>query len=894
MVRAAPAPAAIALCLRFSADLAKAAAAALVVGAVLFATEQHAAVLSASVLPDFQCIPASDLPAAAILAFAQGLQNETTELSSAQLSCLARLLAAKNLTADFGRYPPDLLLFFDLAEARGGTCGAFYARASRGNLDLLPKGSARRTGLLRGALACLGVRSSRLRPEQLGSLGVLVCDMEPETITASDPGILENLKLCPALTGAQRDALNAVLLGGGTAYGDPSRWDLQTLQNLGPLALALNQTTLSLVAEAAREAFGRSIASAYGSQGRSQREKSLSLLRAFAAASASSHPRLKRSADRCLSVPITASTIPDPFFFITYDTSEQFDLCLSNEVLKANLKPLLEQPLTVEYLWVMKRKLQQIYPSGILEKQLKLLGPLSRQYTVEEISLWPVTSSDTLSALLDPSDGKWGAPQVQQLLSRYLALGGNLTGPLLRKIGGRNLCNLQEEQLQQISPEALRTAGQLNISSCSQTKKDQLYRKAQEAFAGQAGSTGAYYCRIWPYLGGAPAKDLQDLAKTGVAIDMDLDTFLALNPEELQKLSVTDVKNLLGENLPYLKEAENETSVMRWVKRQSQRELDCILGIGLQGGMEEPGPAGTATPPHPTASASIPATATVPVPTTLPTPTNSLPNSSTSPHKAPTPSAISPTPPNSTHTAVPAAAGSPPATSTARPAPTTRPAIPFSIHQSATSNKATPPAVTLLTTILAAVTPSSVPPPAPTRGATTAAASVGTDPPVATCNTSTPLVSGNPSAPGGTANPAPATPRTAAPSTHDAPSALVPNSTSAPAATAATEMSLPPHKPTPIPNSTVSTQKSVISSTVETTTLICETAAPPAFLGPSSTTSSSEITEKPPTGVPEPPRPTSSGYINLQTEAGSGSRLSSCLAHILMTVVGSSLLRGLL
>lgn len=64
-----------------------------------------------------------------------------------------------------------------------------------------------------------GVGSSRLRPEQLKSLGGLVCDMEPETITASDPGILENLKLCPALTGAQRDALNAVLLGGGTAYG---------------------------------------------------------------------------------------------------------------------------------------------------------------------------------------------------------------------------------------------------------------------------------------------------------------------------------------------------------------------------------------------------------------------------------------------------------------------------------------------------------------------------------------------------------------------------------------------------------------------------------------------------------------------------------------------------
>lgn len=107
---------------------------------------------------------------------------------------------------------------------------------------------------------------------------------------------------------------------------DPSGWDLHTLQSLGPLVLALNQTTLSLVAkvsrpqsahpsiganprprdpapsalpwQATREAFARSIAATYSSQGWSQREKSLTLLSAFAAASAASHPRLKRSADR--------------------------------------------------------------------------------------------------------------------------------------------------------------------------------------------------------------------------------------------------------------------------------------------------------------------------------------------------------------------------------------------------------------------------------------------------------------------------------------------------------------------------------------------------------------------------------------------------------------------
>ncbi|KFV61375.1 Mesothelin-like, partial [Dryobates pubescens] len=91
------------------------------------------------------------------------------------------------------------------------------------------------------------------------SLGALVCDMEPETIAASDPGVLENLKLCSALTEPQRAALNTVLLAGDTEYG----WDLQALQRLGPLLPALDQSTLSLVAKEAREALGRSIMATY-------------------------------------------------------------------------------------------------------------------------------------------------------------------------------------------------------------------------------------------------------------------------------------------------------------------------------------------------------------------------------------------------------------------------------------------------------------------------------------------------------------------------------------------------------------------------------------------------------------------------------------------------------
>ncbi|XP_059717248.1 mesothelin-like protein [Haemorhous mexicanus] len=752
------------------------------------------------------------------------------------------------------------------------------------------------------------------------SLGALVCDLEPGTVPASDPNILEKLKLCPALTEAQQDALNALLLSGDTAYGDPSSWDLQTLQDLGPLVLALNQTTLSLVAEAAREDFRRSIAAAYLSQGRSQREQSLILLRALAAASAASQPRLQRSADRCQSKPITASNIEDIIFL----SPDELDLCLSNDVLIKNLEAVLDLPITSQASWVLKKKVDEFFQGSIPEEQLKRLGMLAGLYTEQEISQWQVTSSDTLSALLSNS-GQWRDSQVQQLLSRYLALGGSLTGPLLQEIRGKRLCNLQEEEIQQIPAAAIRTAGKLDISSCSQSKKDQLYGKAREAFASLASTPGLYYCQIQPYLGGAPAEDLKNLASAGVAINMDLSTFLTLNPEELQKLSVTDVKHLLGENLPELKKHEQEPLVVSWVQQQSQQELDCVLNIGLQGG--RPAPTGTASPaatstatvptpvpttpasvtstatvttPVPTTPASVTSTATVPTPVpttqgsvtstaTVPTPhpsasvtvptttaisSPSTPQPSTVPPRTPTPSTQSPTPPGT-----PSHTGGPTVPTATPPAVTS--AAPCSTHQAPTTDRATSPAVTLLSTLLATSSPSATPVPAVTSRATTST-SAGTKPAGTTHSTVT-TVPNTTSAPTATHNtvttvPNPTSSPTATPVSNptSSPTATpVPPSPSVPTATPA------PHTPTPIPSSTIPPQTSLGSSPA----VPCQPSSPP----------SPAPSPKPtPGSIPEPAQPTSNGHINLQPEPGSGSRLCSCLVLLLAATVGSVLLGGLL
>lgn len=61
----------------------------------------------------------------------------------------------------------------------------------------------------------------------------------------------------------------------------------------------------------------------------------------------------------------------------------------------------------------------------------------------------------------------------------------------------------------------------------------------------------------------------------------------------LQDLTVNEVKNLLGTNLPDLKSYEEQTLVQKWIRSQYQSELN-TLGIGLQGGRADPATTTTA------------------------------------------------------------------------------------------------------------------------------------------------------------------------------------------------------------------------------------------------------------------------------------------------------------
>ncbi|XP_019397679.1 PREDICTED: uncharacterized protein LOC109314800 [Crocodylus porosus] len=901
---------------------------------VLTATENRTD-LSASVLHGFQCSPASKLSAARVFSMAEQMTKKNVVLTHHQLSCLAKILAAHNLTANFTHYPRDLLLFFNFTEVHNDTCKAFYTLASQGNLSLLPRGSAQRTQLLTSALACLEVENTTLSKEQLGRLGALVCDMDAAAITDSHPRILENLKLCPALTEAQQTALNARLGSGESQYGDPSSWDLASLQKLGPLAPYVNHTTWSSVNVDVRRAFFKSVVAGYQSQSAFQKKKAVLLLKSLGVMSSSSR-RPKRAPQECMSEAITAETILDPLFLVSYTDIEQFDVCLSNEVLKDNLVPLLEQPLTEEQLDVLKRKFGEIYPDGIPENQLKLFGLLSRRYTASEISKWMVTSSETLVALLDPEAGSWREAEVKQLVARYVDLGGNLTGPLLQQIGGEALCNLSDEQIKRISPEAIGSAGKLDISSCSQAKKDQLYAKARDAFASQKG-TSAYYPLIQPYLGGAPVKDLEDLAKSDVA--MDINTFTALNPDELQKLSIQDVKNLLGVNLPSLKQAENHPAVANWTKTQYQSALDRILGIGLQGGMPDPISTATSIP-----SILIPNDTTTPPATSF----NTTAPTATTPSTSVSRAVINPT------AFIHNATAPPPAVSQTLTAPSTTLAtttIPDTntptamINQTANTPKLTTPAAVINqtantptptaimhhatnTTTPAAITNST----ANTRNPTTTAiidhaANITTPNLVisetvtasnTTSVTATAVNTPNAAIPSAVAsNVTTLTPNTTTPGPHIA--NLTSNTTTAaPVDTTAITHNTSTHHPSPImPTSPTTTSnatapppiiftfttsttpltvKATITSTVASPTTPRNTARPPTTATTSATTT---VTTPRPnkttsTKTTQPTKPTPVGFINLKPVTTSRANLSFSLLHVLSLTVGIFLLRRFL
>ncbi|NWV43960.1 MSLN protein, partial [Grantiella picta] len=167
-------------------------------------------------------------------------------------------------------------------------------------------------------------------------------------------------------------------------------------------------------------------------------------------------------------------------------------------------------------------------------------------------------------------------------IKRYMELGNALNATALDAIGTRYVCLLNATQLKAIDPPSLKLAS-LDPSACSQETKNILYQKAKAAFSDQH-RLPAYYELILPYLGGAPAADLQTLSRDNV--NMNVSTFVTLRRDSLMTLNPSEVRGLLGLNLPELAKWQYRAPVREWIRLQKQSELD-KLQIGLTGGTQE-------------------------------------------------------------------------------------------------------------------------------------------------------------------------------------------------------------------------------------------------------------------------------------------------------------------
>ncbi|XP_030645603.1 mesothelin-like protein [Chanos chanos] len=399
---------------------------------------------------------------------------------------------------DFVNYPADMLLYYDYANVQQANCREYFNQTGHADFSIFSTTlDGRKAILLNGARNCLGITGTAINKNDLDILGNMCCTLDQDYIQNSDPEILEKMKNCNDFSSAQVTAMESVLLGGTTKYGPPDRWNDITLNNLGTLPLYFSGNFWGR--------FSRKVLWLY------DLKITCFVISVF-------------KASDCTVGNITRITIGDDAFPFGYDAS-QFRHCLSAEVVKNNLADLTEKVDDDEFHRVILDKLKEAYPAGLSDEQVRLLGPVSRVATVDEISKWNVSSLDTLAALMDSNDGTWDADKSKAIVTKYLSGPNNTLGATeLNFIGGPNLCSLDVDALNGISTESIRDANALDVSNCSSVQKRALFDIANRAFPisfTNRNSATYSYQLVQPYLGQLQSElDTLGLNLTGGRVDV--------------------------------------------------------------------------------------------------------------------------------------------------------------------------------------------------------------------------------------------------------------------------------------------------------------------------------------------------------------------------------------
>ncbi|XP_053333404.1 uncharacterized protein LOC128506831 [Clarias gariepinus] len=530
--------------------------------------------------------------------------NKKVKLQESQLTCMKNYIKSDTVT-DFTVYPPELLLYYNISQVQPSMCQSFYSALGYADFTVFSSTLAfRRDLLFHTALQCLGVSGLSVSQTQLDVMGQMVCLFNSSYVLNSDPYVLEKLKLCAGLTADQSSAVENVLLRGNTTYGATSIWNQTTLTSLVPLPLYLSSNFWGYFTQSEKVHFLRGFIPTLKSSGTSRDLIFTMITQAGLVSKTGSRSLLRLKRDTgCTAGVITQVQVSDASFPFGYDVN-QFNVCLSVQTLKENLAAITDKATGSDYQKIILSKLNQAYPGGISDAVLQDLGPASRAASLSDISNWNVTTIDTLSALMSSNNITWSSDQVNAIISRYLSGNRTLGSLELNALGGTNLCALSTSLLSRISSNSLQFARPPpSLSSCSLDQKKVLFSIALLAFSDSTltkstwfpntvtsttRATGAgmvsasSYLLTLPFLSGANLPYVQQLSKSNIS--MDLLTFISLDPNVVNSLTVSEVSGLLGSNLPDLVTYENNSVVHNWVTRQYQSSLDA-LGIGLTGGL---------------------------------------------------------------------------------------------------------------------------------------------------------------------------------------------------------------------------------------------------------------------------------------------------------------------
>ncbi|CAH2307403.1 Hypothetical predicted protein [Pelobates cultripes] len=500
-------------------------------------------------------------------------------VSTGQLSCIAQRLTRIGAPADLANYPVDVLLFIGSSTYTNKTiCVDYFKLIGGSNINLLPVTSPVRSSLLSNAMGCLNINNSKLTKENLQILGAVSCDLTDSAINAADSYILKELQVCSSFTDAQKAAINNKLIA---VYGSPNTWTLSTLQNIGNLSSILSVNTLLQISTALKIKFFPGFLGQIKTQSVTSFSYVISQLKAAQTSS--------RDLPTCTNLTTDIIATQKEYLAVSY-TSSELQTCLSTSVMNDNLDKLGAVSFNNDQLLVLKGKVDELFPNGIPEDFLPLLGNVATVYSAKNVEQWNITQLKILELLLTSASWESNNVTVNALVMQYLQKSNTSVDGTTLTIIAPYICYLNGTIIEGISREAITTStASLNTATCSQSNKNLLFDKMKLAYQSFESSRAAYYLLLLPGIGGARTADLIQLSTDSP--EMSISVFAGLNPTEVQNLNVSTIKSLLGPNLAELNTISSGPVMAAWIAAHTQSEVNS-LGLSASAGLPDPTPSG--------------------------------------------------------------------------------------------------------------------------------------------------------------------------------------------------------------------------------------------------------------------------------------------------------------